>query len=209
MDLYPVKAQFLSGEEVELCLDADGHICEYAEVSIYHLNDLVYRQKVADFIGNILISVGKYDITFAGYGASVTVCTGNTRILLETAFDVVDNPKRSLRYGFLSDFTQDDADNGAVEWLNKCHINMVQYYDWSYRHDHLVTDQEFYTDMMGKPISRETVKDKIKNARSTACILSHTAQFTLPANPFSRSTQIGRCIIPARNPLCSLTCFIS
>ena len=162
MDLYPVKAQFLSGEEVELCLDADGHICEYAEVSIYHLNDLVYRQKVADFIGNILISVGKYDTTFAGYGASVTVCTGNTRILLETAFDVVDNPKRSLRYGFLSDFTQDDADNGAVEWLNKCHINMVQYYDWSYRHDHLVTDQEFYTDMMGKPISRKTVKDKIK-----------------------------------------------
>ena len=68
MDLYPVKAQFLSGEEVELCLDADGHICEYAEVSIYHLNDLVYRQEVADFIGNILISVGKYDITFAGNG---------------------------------------------------------------------------------------------------------------------------------------------
>ena len=62
----------------------------------------------------------------------------------------------------MSDFTQDDADNGAVEWLNKCHINMVQYYDWSYRHDHLVTDQEFYTDMMGKPISRKTVKDKIK-----------------------------------------------
>ena len=162
MDLYPVKAQFLSGEEVELRLDTDGHICEYAEVSIYHLNDLVYRQKVADFTGNILISVGKYDTTFAGYGASVTVCTGNTRILLETAFDVVENPKRSLRYGFLSDFTQDDADNGAVEWLNKCHINMVQYYDWSYRHDHLVTDQEFYTDMMGKPISRKTVKDKIE-----------------------------------------------
>lgn len=126
------------------------------------MNDLVYRQKVADFTGNILISVGKYDTTFAGYGASVTVCTGNTRILLETAFDVVENPKRSLRYGFLSDFTQDDADNGAVEWLNKCHINMVQYYDWSYRHDHLVTDQEFYTDMMGKPISRKTVKDKIE-----------------------------------------------
>lgn len=46
MDLYPVKAQFLSGEEVELRLDTDGHICEYAEVSIYHLNDLVYRQKL-------------------------------------------------------------------------------------------------------------------------------------------------------------------
>ena len=162
MDLYPVKAQFLTGEEVTLCLETDGNICEYAEVAVYHLNTLLYQQTAADFTGDIQISVGKYDSAFAGFGVSVTVCMGSKRILLETAFDVVDNPKRSLRYGFVSDFTQEDANNGAVEWLNKCHINMVQYYDWSYRHDQLVTEQAFYNDMMGKPICRETVTDKIK-----------------------------------------------
>lgn len=162
MDLYPVKAQYLTGEEVILHLETDGSICEYAEVAVYHLNVLVHQQTVIDFTGDTLISVGKYDAVFAGFGVSVTLCTGENSILLETAFDVVDNPKRSLRYGFVSDFTQEDADNGAVEWLNKCHINMVQYYDWSYRHDQLVTDQEFYTDMMGKTICRKTVTDKIK-----------------------------------------------
>lgn len=162
MDLYPVKAQFLTGEEVELRLEMDGSICEYAAVAVYHLNILVHQQTVIDFTGDTLISVGKYDAAFAGYGVSVKVYMAGQCVLLETAFDVVDNPKRSLRYGFVSDFTEADADNGAVEWLNKCHINMVQYYDWSYRHDQLVTDQEFYTDMMGKPICRKTVKDKIE-----------------------------------------------
>ena len=162
MDLYPVKAQFLTGEEVELRLETDGQFCKYAEVTVYHLDSLVHQKTVSDLSEDSLISVGKYDTAFAGFGVSVTLCTGENSILLETAFDVVDNPKHSLRYGFVSDFTQEDADNGAVEWLNKCHINMVQYYDWSYRHDQLVTDQEFYTDMMGKTICRKTVTDKIK-----------------------------------------------
>jgi len=162
MDLYPVKAQFLTGEEVVLCLETDGQLCKYAEVTVYHLDVLVYQKTLSDFREDALISVGEYDTTLAGYGVSVKVYTEESSVLLETAFDVVDNPKRSLRYGFVSDFTQEDADNGAVEWLNKCHINMVQYYDWSYRHDQLVTNQEFYTDMMGKPICRKTVKDKIE-----------------------------------------------
>lgn len=162
MDLYPVKAQFLTGEEVVLHLETDGQLCEYAQLTVYHLEIVVYQKAMSDLSGDILISAGKYDTAFAGYGVSAKVCIGEECILLETAFDVVDNPKRSLRYGFVSDFTQEDAANGAVEWLNKCHINMVQYYDWSYRHDQLVTDQEFYTDMMGKPICRKTVKGKIE-----------------------------------------------
>lgn len=162
MDLYPEKAQFSTGEEVVLCLETDGQLCEYAHLAVHHLNTVVYQQTISKLSGNIRISVGQYNVPFAGYGVSVHVYTDNENFLLETAFDVADNPKRSLRYGFVSDFTEEDAGNGAVEWLNKCHINMVQYYDWSYRHDQLVTDQEFYTDMMGKSICRKTVKDKIK-----------------------------------------------
>lgn len=162
MDLYPVKAQFLTGEEVVLHLETDGQPCEYAQLTVYDLDIVVYQKTVSDLSGDILISAGKYDTDFSGYGVSAKVFMGEECILLETAFDVVDNPKRSLRYGFVSDFTQEDAANGAVEWLNKCHINMVQYYDWSYRHDQLVVDQECYTDMMGKPICRKTVKGKIE-----------------------------------------------
>lgn len=161
MDLYPEKAQFRTGEKVQLRLETDEQVCEFLELTVYHLDQIVHQQTIHNLCGNIEISVGTINVSFAGYGVSAFVHTNTGTVLLETAFDVVDNPKRSLRYGFLSDFTQADENNGSIAWLNKCHINMVQYYDWSYRHDQLVTDQEFYTDMMGKPICRQTVKNKI------------------------------------------------
>jgi len=161
MDLYPEKAQFLTGEDVCLRMETDGRICDVVELAVWYLDQVVHRQTMRHVCGDVVFSVGKYDVSFAGYGVSVHVCGNSTSILLETAFDVVDNPRRSLRYGFLSDFTKDDEDNGSVEWLNKCHINMVQYYDWAYRHDQMVTEQANYNDMMGKPICRETVRRKI------------------------------------------------
>lgn len=53
-----------------------------------------------------------------------------------------------------------------MEWLRKCHINIVQYYDWSFRHDHLVGESEKYEDMMGKHIDSSTVKHKIEKAHA-------------------------------------------
>jgi dextranase len=38
---------------------------------------------------------------------------------------------------------------------------MVQYYDWSYRHDNLVSEKIKYQDMMGREVDLETVKSKI------------------------------------------------
>lgn len=94
-------------------------------------------------------------------------------LVLQTAFDVVDSPRKCLRYGFVSDFREEDADHGAMLWLLKCHINLVQFYDWSYRHDQLLAPEiegtesnglrcsGNYTDMMGKEINAATVEDKI------------------------------------------------
>lgn len=49
--------------------------------------------------------------------------------------------------------------------MRKFHINMVQFYDWSYRHNHLVSEENNYTDMMGKKILMDTVKEKIAAAK--------------------------------------------
>ena len=65
-----------------------------------------------------------------------------------------------VRYGFLSDFLpEDDTD---VESMAKYHIDHVQFYDWSYRHDMLVAKEEAYTDMMGKRNSLSVIRQKIK-----------------------------------------------
>lgn len=165
MDLFPAKTQFLTGENVDLILETAKEQWEQAEVSVFRLNDLVLRQSRRPEGGRALLRLGSFDSPFAGYGVSVRLTGGGRTAVLETAFDVTDRPKRSLRYGFVSDFTPEDADNGAMDWLRKCHINMVQFYDWSYRHDSLVSDSENYRDMMGKAISRSTVLGKVRRAK--------------------------------------------
>ena len=129
--------------------------------------------------------------------------------ILQTAFDVAESPRKLLRYGFLSDFTEKDRDNGALEWLLKCHINLIQFYDWSYRHDSLVAPQEDYHDMMGKEISGSTVKAKSQRQKRWGCTQPHTVLCTPPANHFLKSIRHGRFTIPVRNRLYLLMCSIS
>lgn len=161
MDLFPEKAQFLSGEEVILRLETGGNVPCTAQVTVSRLDQKILQKTVQVMKENGSISLGRFDAGFFGYGVDAVVSTNTGTAVLRTAFDVTDNPRRSLRYGFLSDFTEQDAENGAIDWLCKCHINMVQYYDWSFRHDQLVAAQNHYQDMMGKTICRQTVKDKI------------------------------------------------
>ncbi len=79
--------------------------------------------------------------------------------------------KLSLRYGFLSDFTmKDGVSDEDISFMRKLHINMVQFYDWSYRHDNFVSPTENYQDMMGKDISINTVKSKIQKALSAGML---------------------------------------
>ena len=169
MDFYPVKAQYRRGEEVWLCLELEKEsaTCSYerAVVSVFWMERLVRRVEVKELCNAMEICVGAYEEDFADYGVRVVLCGAGKTTVLETAFDVVKEPRRSLRYGFLSDFTTQDADNGAVAQLRKYHINMVQFYDWSYRHDSLVADKPDYEDMMGKRIHLETVKEKIIQAK--------------------------------------------
>lgn len=165
MDLFPAKAQFHTGEPVDVILETNGEPWERAEAAVFRLNELVGRQSLRPAGPRTVLSLGCFDSPFAGYGVSVRLTGGGKTAVLETAFDVTDSPKRTLRYGFVSDFTPADADNGAMDWLRKCHINTVQFYDWSYRHDSLVSDSETYRDMMGKEISRPTVLGKVRRAK--------------------------------------------
>lgn len=169
-DLYPDKAQYLTGEPVNIvaelvqdCVDADTLLVleitrlEQAAAQFkYLITEEAYKS------GMISLSAGVYDTPFGGFGAKVTLFAGNGgKDTQSTAFDVVSSAEQSIRYGFLSDFSAGDKDTKDVSALRKYHINFVQYYDWSYRHDNLVAEQEEYTDMMGKPVSLAAVKNKI------------------------------------------------
>ena len=184
MDLFPAKAQFRSGEEVVLQLETEGRPWKAAHITVFLLDRVVLQKTVPAGPGNVRISLGCFDTDFSGYGVKAVVSTDTGSLVLTTAFDVTDNPRRSLRYGFLSDFTEQDEGNGAIDWLCKCHINMVQYYDWSYRHDQLTAPQEHYRDMMGKPISKRTVKNKIRRGQEKGMLAMAYGAVYAASRPF-------------------------
>ncbi len=102
-----------------------------------------------------------------GYGLDLTLQTlsGETLASASTAFDVLERWTQAPRYGFLSDFPPGRSDIPAtLSWLNRNHINALQFYDWMYRHEQLLTDQEPYQDPLGRTLSRATVEQLIAAA---------------------------------------------
>ena len=170
IDLYPEKAQYLTGEPLKLILEYDDPTPQNltALLRITRLQELVYEgafeitKRVNEFI------IDGMDTEFGGFGVMLTVfMKGETFLQGHTAFDVVSDCTKAIRYGFLSDFhTEDGADCTDVSTLRKFHVNMVQYYDWSFRHDDLVSKEEVYKDMMGREVDLLTVKSKINSCRS-------------------------------------------
>ncbi len=167
IDLYPEKAQYLTGEPVKLIAQTDSVPPEsgIAELNVYHLNEKVFvRRLPAEQIMSFTLEGFPYE--FAGFGAELSVLHNGMEIAsAQTAFDVVVRHSQMIRYGFLSDFGPEENECTDVEALRKFHINMVQYYDWSYRHDHLVSPENRYSDMMGRQVDLETVKAKIAACR--------------------------------------------
>ncbi|WNR47103.1 glycoside hydrolase family 66 protein [Paenibacillus roseipurpureus] len=101
--------------------------------------------------------VAPKDTVFNGYGVDVFLYEQN--ILNHehaTSFDVVSNWRKSIRYGFLSDFNTSKLGVTAdVAYINKLHLNVVQFYDWMYKHDDLILPLDKFRDLMGMPRTKE------------------------------------------------------
>jgi dextranase len=102
-----------------------------------------------------------------GYGIDVCLETNDgARVACRTtAFDVLHHWAQTPRYGFLSDFGPGRSDASQVMGtLSRYRINGLQFYDWMYRHEQLLTGQEPYRDPLGRQLSRATVESLIAAA---------------------------------------------
>lgn len=170
IDIYPEKAQYIRNENIKLIVELDAPPRrEYqAKLFITHLQDTIFEQKV--YLDSQLceIQIPGINTDFGGYGVKLLVFNDDKLMSQSyTAFDVVSQSNKAIRYGFLSDYsTEDGEEHLDVSYLRKLHINYVQYYDWSYRHDNLVSKEVKYQDMMGREVNLETVKNKIQACKS-------------------------------------------
>ncbi|MCR5076499.1 MAG: leucine-rich repeat protein [Prevotella sp.] len=102
-----------------------------------------------------------------GYLAEVYTEEGDTdRIHATIGIDVSSSWARFPRYGFLSDYGADRLQNNTiqrdVDYLNRLHINGVQFYDWQWQHHKLWKDEgDRWYDFAGREVVKQTVKDYI------------------------------------------------
>ncbi len=170
LDIYPEKAQYMKNEKIKLIIEIaePSFKGSRALLQLTRLEHLVFENEYTLINDKNEILLQGMDTDFGGYGVYLTVSVSdNETERFHTAFDVVEDCRRAIRYGFLSNFhSEDKADIEDISNLRKFHINMVQYYDWSYRHDNMVCDTNKYQDMMGREVDLETVKKKISSCRA-------------------------------------------
>ncbi|MFD1179242.1 glycoside hydrolase family 66 protein [Paenibacillus puldeungensis] len=176
-DIYPVRAQFLSGQPVEIAIELANFTKEIVVITLsvrvnwlnQELNKMELRGiTLAPCEERVLtLRVGEYLADFNGYGVDVEWVLDEAMEVsagrISTAFDVVSDWRKSTRYGFLSDFnTSEKGDRQDVAWLSKLHINLVQFYDWMYKHDDLVPESSEFTDLMGRRLNLDVVSEKVR-----------------------------------------------
>ena len=109
---------------------------------------------------------------FKGYMAEVYRPGEDTDNILATiAIDVSSDWTRFPRYGFVATFSSDKTlskTKTEMKWLNRCHINGVQFYDWHYCHDWPFggTREEgpwrTYKDIANRTINTSAIKNYLK-----------------------------------------------
>jgi dextranase len=138
---------------------------------IKHLNSVVdsIDQQVELVGGNQTVEFQYTPPSIAPRGYGIDLCmeteSGVLIACLTTGFDVLNSWTQNPRYGFLSDFFPGRSNSDeTMDSLVRYHINGLQFYDWMYRHEQFLTEQEPYIDLLGRNLSRVTVEKLVAAA---------------------------------------------
>jgi dextranase len=176
VDFYPTKGTFKPHEKVALnvVIESEEERSVNLNLSVYHLIDCTHTQ-----IQRIQLKAGLQDfqieIQFSsksphGYGVEANLFGeyGDPVDSISSSFDVLDFWTDFPRYGFLCDFNHNRSDIAeTIESLVRYHINGIQFYDWQYRHDRLVSPTRQYIDPMGRNLSLDTIEELISATHNT------------------------------------------
>ena len=162
IDFYPSKGSFSPGQTVTFLIELETTGAENIalKILIQHLDDQIaaIEQTVPLVTGQQIIQMEWMPpVKPAGYSARLEIIPGNIRAA--TAFDILLNWTDFPRYGFLSDFSASRPDpESTLKKLTRFHLNGLQFYDWQYRHDWLISPTETYIDPLGREMSLASVR---------------------------------------------------
>lgn len=172
LDVYPLKAQFNKGDKIQVAVELESASEGIVMCKVYRFHEiiLIVEKNIKTLVKEVLfefdVKINEKDSTMSGFGIDVELYQDGKMIHSKsTAFDILDSFKYAPRYGFLSDFSQSDLeDKDDLREMNKYHLNVVQYYDWMYRHHDLIPKTDIFIDPLNRELSLSAIKDKINIA---------------------------------------------
>lgn len=178
------KSFYLPGEPLTFALQVNCESCE-GKVPVELVFTLHYlSNQIKEEHHQILLETGTQQVRITvslpseaprGYGLDVQLLGGDGLVFSEisSGFDVLNHWLERPRYGFLTDFWPNRKDQEqTMQRLAQFHINGLQFYDWMYRHEQLLTSEEPYIDLLHRKLSLNTVESLIDagHARNIAAM---------------------------------------
>lgn len=166
-DITPTKSQF----RMDDALTFEVHLVpgflpdDTVKIQIFHLGHLLFEEKKkAEVRLEYHYAPGPGSKAAEGFWVRAVQLRGGVTVSqASTACDRASSWSCAPRYGFLSDFDKREfADGSDVRQMNRYHLNVVQFYDWMYRHHGFFPPHSVFQDAMGKTSSMDTVKKKIE-----------------------------------------------
>lgn len=105
-----------------------------------------------------------------GFGVDIALAA-NDRVIARasTGFDIAQHWSFAPRYGFVSEYRPSDQRDVLFDkWrmMKSFHLNVVQFYDWMYRHHDFIPREPVFIDPLGRTIDIGSVKSQVELARS-------------------------------------------
>lgn len=166
-EILPDKVQYKKNEPVLLKVIAGEGVFSVGQtvkVTIFHYQKVIWseeKEAAREMTFSFNAEESREDLT--GWLVEAECWQNGVKLDCRySAFDCVDSWNCVPRYGFLADFTQGDCGTTEdMEFIRRMHLNVIQFYDWMYRHDDYFPEEENFVDIMGKPGSMRAVKEKI------------------------------------------------
>ena len=165
INIYTDKALYNPGETVVFTAD---NMPSRAKIRYRHNDETILVQDVTATTWQWTAPAED----FTGYMVDIFVEKEKGEPIYGTiAVDVSSDWTRFPRYGFVGDFDSSKLQDGVIEaemdFLRRCHINGIQFYDWHNKHhwplggtmDKL---DEVYNDIANRPVYTEALKKYIR-----------------------------------------------
>lgn len=191
-EVYPDKAFYRANEAVKIHISVRNNSSTFTNekmfIRIYRLQNIIWEEtRIETFDhgqSSVVCELRAPDLGIQGYGVEISLGED----IVSTSFDVLDSWSDRPRYGFLSDFYKSDEDDTRdVASMLKLHINVVQFYDWMYKHEDLVPRDDYYVDLLGRELSRKAVVNKIESCKKVGMTTLAYGAVYASSKPFYES----------------------